>query len=302
VANKLVILALILFSFSIFLPWVAQQYIFFTWGFPRRFLKIDLLFWSFMVRQDGEILWFGRFWFLGQRSVIFDYSTSWNGLYLGWALIFVLQILTVVYSIIYSLRLRVSERLREHHSAWLVILPLLTIVLAVCQMFIQNEMMYHDVGLNPIQPQVGFAIALLSTAILLVAVLKAPEQSHLKTISRAFKRTPKKTWLGLVLLSLVALPVVAELEARTGVSKEMTVEYRKDFDVIHENPVLWETHYNRISSLASFFGARVTYNRPEYAYCSLEVPIVSYGILAALLNGLGYWTGEPAFMHPNASE
>lgn len=301
IANKLVIVALILFVVSIFLPWVAQQYIHFNWSFPRSLRITNFLFWSFMARENQKILLFDGFWFPAQRSMIYP-DTSWNGLYFGWVLIFGLQILTVAYSTLYSLHLRVSMRLREYHSTWLVILPLLTLALAVYQMFIQKEMMYRDLGLNPIRPDVGFAIALLSTAVLLVTVLKAPEQSHLRAVPRELKRTLKRTWPVLVLLVIVGLPVVAEVQARTNVSKQMMVENGKDFDAIHANPALWETHFNRISSLASLFRARVVYSRPEYAYCELDVPVISYEILAMLLNLSGYSAEEPTFMHLLASE
>ena len=254
-----------------------------------------------MARENQKILLFDGFWFPAHRSMIYP-NTSWNGLYIGWVLVFVLQILTVAYSTLYILHLRVSMRLREYHSTWLVILPLLTLALAVYQMFIQKEMMYRDLGLNPIRPDVGFAIALLSTAVLLVTVLKAPEQSHLRTVPKALKRTLKRTWPVLVLLAIVALPVVAEVQARTNISKQMTVENRKDFEAIHGNPALWEAHFNRIPSLASLFRARVVYNRPEYAYCGLDVPVISYEILAMLLNLSGYSAEEPTFMHLLASE
>jgi len=54
--------------------------------------------------------------------------------------------------------------------------------------------------------------------------------------------------------------------------------------------------------VASFFRARIIYNSPEYAYCGLEVPVVSYAILAALLNVLGYYAREPVYMHLNTPE
>jgi hypothetical protein len=301
IPDRLVIVALILFVISIFLPWVAEQYIHFSWGFPRSLTITDLLFWSFMARENEKILLFGGFWFPAERSVFYP-DASWSGLYIGWVLVLILQILTVAYSTLYSLHLRVSMRLREYHSTWLVILPLLTLASAVYQMFIQKEMMYRDLGLNPIRPDVGFVVAVLSTAVLLVTVLKAPEQSHLRTVRKALKRTLKRTWPVLVLLAIVALPVVAEVQARTNVSKHMTVEDAKDFEAIHGNSALWEAHFNRISSLASLFRARVVYNRPEYAYCELDVPVISYDVLTVLLTLSGYFAEEPTFMHLLGSE
>jgi len=253
-----------------------------------------------MVMENGKILQFGRFWFPQQVYAV-PYNAIWSGLYTGWVLVFVLQILTMTYLAVYVLNLRVSQRLREHHSVWFVVLPLLTIAFAVYQLFVQHEMMYHNYSLNPIRPNVGFWTALLSFTILLVAVLGAPEQSHLKAVPKSFKRTLKRRWPVLVLLFTVALPVVAELEVQTNVSKGMLVENRKDFQAIHENPALWEPNYNKISLLASLFRARITDNHPDYAYCRLDVPVVSYGILIAILNASGYWAGEPTFFHLYAS-
>lgn len=294
-ADKLVVLALILFVVSVFLPWVGQQYIYFTYWPSRSIQRVDWLFWSFMARRNEETSFFNSYWFPEQEVIA--YHASWNGLYLGWFLVFVLQILTVAYSIVYSLHLKLSVWLREHHSVWLVTLPLLTLVFAVYQMFVQKEMMYRDLGLNPIWPNVGFVTAFLSTVILLVAVWKVPEQSHLKAIPKAFKSAVKRRWPVLILLFVVAFPVVGELQAQTSVSKNMVVGDSGDFDAIHEDPSLWGTHFDRISLLASFFRARIIYNSPEYAYCGLEVPVVSYAVLAALLTMSGYYAREPEFMH-----
>jgi len=236
VADKLVVLALILFVVSVFLPWVGQQYIYFTYWPSRSIRRVDLLFWSFMARRNEETLFFNSFWFPEQEVIA--YHASWNGLCLGWFLVFTFQVLTVAYSIVYSLRFRLSLRLRGHHSVWLVILPLLTLVFAVYQMFVQREMMYRDLGLNPIWPNVGFVTAFISIVILLVAVWKAPEQSHLKAIPKAFKSTVKRKWPVLVLLFVVAFPVVGELQVQTSVSKNMVVGNSRDFDAIHEDPSL----------------------------------------------------------------
>lgn len=287
--NRLVISALTLYSISIFLPWVYEERVLPSWILFRFYGRDNLWFWSFMERRNEEILLFGRFWFPGRA--IPSYA-RWDGLYAGWILIFVLQILAVAYSTVYVLNWKVSERLRDYHSVWLVILPVLTLVFGVYQLFVQSEIMGRNLGLTLIRPHFGFAAAILSTAILLVAVRWAPEQSHLRTVPKAFKRTVKRTWPAIILFFIIALPLVAELQAQTGVSKAMLVENRKDFQEIYENPALWETHFNKISSLASLFRARIIHNRPDYAYCVLEVPVISYGILAALLNSLGYWTGE----------
>jgi len=295
VVNGLVVLALVLFSISIFLPWVFEEGFNFTWN-PGRLLplRIDLRFWSFMAMQGGKTWQLDTFWFSEPMYAIPQYAPS-NGLYLGWALVLVLQILTVIYQVVYVLNWKVSEKLREHHSVWFLLLPLLTIAIALYQLFVQHGIMYQDLGVNSIRPDVGFAIAFLSFMLLLVSVFRAPEQSHFKAIPKTFKRTLKKIWPILVLFSIVAMPLIAEAEIQSGVSKTMLVELRKDFQAIHENPSLWEPHNNRISMLAGLFRARIIINRPNYAYCELNVPVISYEVLIAVLNVLGYWAGEPSF-------
>jgi hypothetical protein len=192
----------------------------------------------------------------------------------------------------------VSRAIKENHSTWLLILPVVTLLLAVYQLFIQREIYYHDdlrsyVG----HLHIGFWVSLLSFATVLIATLKASKQPRLKMMLTSLKKMSKKKLLALIILSYVVFFIVQELEFQGGVTKLMLVVNMKDSQKIRANPQLWESQFSRITLIASLFRAQIIKNLPEYAYCRIIVPLISYQILATILTSMGYEVGEPTFLN-----
>jgi len=250
------------------------------------------------IMHECETCLFEKSWFQEPLKYMPYHHPIWTGLYNGWCLVFALQILTLIYSVIYLQNWKVPRTIRENHSIWLLILPLATILVALYQLFIQREIFYHDdLRSYTSQLSIGFWIAVLTLTIILVTVLMASEQSPLKKIPKSLRKMRKRTWLAIIMLSIMAFFIVEELEFQGGATKVMLVGKIKDSQEIRANPELWESHFRKITSIANLFRARVIRNHPEYAYCRLIVPVVSYQILMAVLNSMGYSTGEPIFLH-----
>lgn len=307
--RKLLILALILYLSAVFLPWMTESYVYRSWSWPsgvrhpenirRQGANTDnLLLWSFMIVQEREMHLFEKFWFHEPLDYMPYHSPLWTGLYNGWALIFVLQIITVICYVAYLKNWKVTKIFRGNNSTWLLILPLATILLSLYQLFIQREIFYQeDLQWYSGQPNIGFWVSVLSFATVLIATLKASEQPPLKKILGSLKKMSKITWLALIILSIMVFFFVQELEFQGGATKLMLVVNMRDSQKIRADPQLWESHFSRITLIAGLFRARIIKNWPEYAYCRIVVPLISYRILATILSSMGYEVGEPIFLH-----
>jgi hypothetical protein len=264
-------------------------------------IKVDIvLLWSFMAIYEGNTHLFEKFWLQQPPINMLHYSSFQTGLYNGWSLIFVIQIITLIYYLMCLLNWKGSRVIRENHPIWLLILPLATILAALFQGYIQHEIIYHQYSQAYTgTPTIGFWISLLSVGIALIATLKASEQSPFKNIPRSLKKVRKRTWLAVCILSIMIFFMVQEIECQGGITKVMDVEDQKDFQEIQANPELWKSHLNKIVLIASLFRARVVDNYAGWASCHVEAPVASYQILVAVLNSMGYVAGEPIFFHLN---
>jgi len=279
------------------MPWAAENYRIGGefWG-----MRSNLVQWSFMAVQNDETLLFADFWFKEPQPYPIPYHDPvWNGLYNGWILILVLQILTIAFSIIYLLNLELLKPIRERQSIWLAILPAMTLLSACYQIYVQREVVNGDFfswGLSG--PSTGFWTATLSVGVFLLAMLTAQKQVSIRRAPQVLTKSLKKRLLPIALLLIVALFIVAELQYQSGVTKEMIVVDSIDFAEIYANPENWEKHFSRITLAADLFRARITYNSPQYAYCGLEVPIAAYRTLQVIFTLMGYEAREPTLVSP----
>lgn len=295
--KKLTILALALYICATFLPWIVE-----TYNYRGRYFSPgcgSICFWSFMALHKDSWFFLEDFWF-NQK---FGYFLDWHsmspffGLYLGWILMLVCQVVTVILGCNEWLRWRVA--FKEWHALGAVMLPVSTLVLALYQRIMQYEMTYQsDIPAHSVEFHWGFWLAATSVALLIMSLLSSPERLQFRKCNTLLKKSLRKAAPLIIPLCIVGFFLFNEFYFQTGVTKAMYIQREMSWQEVPCDPQIWEDDFNRILAIANLLRARVRYNSPEYCYCSFEVPLASYRIFAAILHSMGYIATEPHFLHP----
>lgn len=295
--KKLTVFALALYVCATFLPWMVE-----TYDYRGRFWSPgsgSVFFWSFMALHKDSLFLFDGFWFNQKFGYFLDWysMTPFFSLYLGWILVLFCQVVTVILGCDEWLELRVP--FKDWHALGVVMLPVSSLVLALYQRIMQNEMIYQsDIPAYSVEFFWGFWLAAASVAFLFISILLSPERVQFKRCNTLLKMTLRKTAPLIIPLCLVGFLLFNEFQFQTGVTKAMYIQPEVCRQEIPCDPKFWEDDFDRILAVANVFRARVGYNNPEYCYCSFEVPLVSYRLFAAILHSMGYIAEEPHFLHP----
>lgn len=296
--RKLTIFALVLYISAMFLPWISEYF----WQMNLHGRYYNWLFWSFMAKFDYDYLLFGSIFrynirtreFFVYLSVYLRRPILFFGLYFGWVLIFTCQILTII--LWFNHRFRLGVPLKEWHAFGVVGLPVMTLILAVYQRLIQEEMIYRTMWDEySVDFRLGFWIAAASTVLLLISYARAPEREQIKRFKTLVKRSFRMVGPTIIPICIMGFFLVNELYFETGVTKLMYVEKKVKAEDVLGDPKFWENHLDKIVAVASLFRARVVYSKSDYFFCEIEVPIISYRILMTIYNRMGYIAREPIF-------
>lgn len=294
--KRLTIFGLALYTCAIFLPWIVE-----TYGYRGRYWSPgygSVYFWSFMALHKDRLFFLEDFWFNQKFGFFLDwYSTSaFFGLYLGWILVAFCQIVTLI--LVCSEWFRWGVPFQEWRASGIVMLPVLTLVLALYQRIMQYEMTYQsDIPVHSVEFSWGFWLAAISVAMLFISILSSPERLQFKRWRAFWKKSLRNTVLLAIPLCIVGFSLFNEFHFQTGVTKAMYIQRKVSPQEVPCDPQFWEADFNEILAVADLFRARMRYNSPEYCYCSFEVPLVSYRIFAAILHSKGYIAREPIFLH-----
>jgi hypothetical protein len=292
VRKKLTVIALALFISTVFMPWTIG-YIRLRhsdrWDFtlPDYFLSgPDLGCTKWSSKSNWFFLldyWSGFF----ATIIVHPVTGVSSNVSLGWLAVFLFQMATLALWIAQMVRAKLSTRPAFMLS--IVALPSLSLLIGTCQLYVQFEMVYHTKYTNQSYPFLGLFVAAFSVGILLLSFRR---MRGMKLFGKV-----KKWWvvLGFLVLCVLGFFAATQLEAATGFTKEMYVGNRAFPDDVSYDPELWENDLNRIATVASAFGAHVKRNYPEYYYCRLEVPVISYWFLTSLYNLMGLDATEPTF-------
>lgn len=297
--KRLTVLALIIFASTIFVPWVVEMGFGLTpsyfWSFMTHVRWLEIRRWgTHQLISHNNWFFFQHFWFktFGSSYQYVIGPSEPYGLYLGWLLIFVCQISTLVLWLVHLFK---PAFLKKNVCIFgVIVFPFVSLLTGVYQRYVQWEIHYHSDTFY--QSQVfsyfGLWLAVVSVALLLISFRRAPESTSLKR----FKT--RKVALGIFLVCVLGFFVVNELEFQTKVTKLMVVGKRANSgEELPGDPKLWEGDFNRIVTVANVFRARVYFNSPKYYHCELEVPVVSYGVLMVIYNSMGYRAYEPTFLY-----
>lgn len=287
--RKLTIFALALYFSAIFLPWLVEDYVVVRVGF-REWLRVTDTYWSFVAYHNNNWSYFQEFWFAGFPGLS-PYGWGPSSLYLGWFLLFTVQIWVGV--LCFSYRFKWIWLLRGWEATAVVASTFFTSVVGIFQFVVQHDIFYEDIGGYRVIPHFGFWVALASLMLLTISYWRSSEREQVKRFFSSLRRSWKLS-LVLILILVSAFLLVNEFQFQTGVTKHMVVEIRGPAKPA--DPKLWEGYFKTIITIATLFRARVTYNSPEYLYCQLEVPVISYRLLMAVYNSIGFIAGEPTFM------
>jgi hypothetical protein len=237
---------------------------------------------------SDEWLHFQNFW--SSSPSPYSLSPSLQGLYVGWFLLFIIQVWMVVLCL--SLKFRWSWLLRGWEATAIVSSVFFASTVGFCQIIIHHEL-FTTWG-RIIEIPLGWAVSSVSFVILAISYWRSPERKQMKRILLSMKRSWKLSLLIILILASVSL-FVNEFQFQTGVTKNMIVE--KHGLTIPADPKLWESDFKTITAIASFFRAKIVYNSPEYLFCQLEVPVISYRVLKVIYDSIGFVTREPMSMH-----
>lgn len=300
--RKLTVFALLLFFSSVFLPWLVENYVVVVaeMRFPLRRVNAHFAYWSFMVHRvqppermgyvelyGDEWLFFQDFW-LRPPNPSLPYP-SLQGLYLGWLLVFIVQVWMVV--LCFSYKLKWTWLLRGFEATAIVASASFASIVGFCQIIIHHEL-FTAWG-RIMEFPLGWTISSASSVMLTVSYWKSPEFQQTKSFFSSMKRSWKLSLAVILILASVSL-LVNEFQYQTGVTKNMIVGKRGL--TVPADPKLWENDFKTITTIASLFRAKVKYNSPEYLYCELEAPVISYRVLMVIYNSIGFVTREPTFM------
>jgi hypothetical protein len=140
-----------------------------------------------------------------------------------------------------------------------------------------------------VYPFLGFWLALAAVLLLSVSYFRSTEHMLLT------RRSLMIVVLVLLLISGMLFFFTNELEFQTQVTKLMDVQKKAASTELLGNPEIWKVDFARIMAVAEIFRAQVRYNSPNYYYCELEVPVISYRILLGIYDSMGYYAQEPIF-------
>jgi hypothetical protein len=287
--SRLAIVGIVLYGASLFAPWVAEE---------------DSHFWSFMLNLNSVRLqratphivnfngwfYFKDFWSvnLGRDSHYLTSNFTPSGLYAGWLLVFLLQVSTLI---LYAFWLFKPNLRSRRLLVWCIVLfPIASLLLDVCQCMAQWEIQYHSIYEPFVFPYLGFWLAVAAVLLLTVSYVR---QTRRKLLTRQNLLIVASVLL-LILGPLLFL--TNELEFQTQVTKLMYIQQYVPVAERPGNPEIWKTDFARITTVAGIFRVRVTYNNPQYCCCELEVPVISYSILLGIYGSMGYYAREPIFL------
>jgi glucan phosphoethanolaminetransferase (alkaline phosphatase superfamily) len=267
-------------------------------------------FWSFMVdfhvttikgwgRQPQFIAHNGRFflndfWFGSFVQNYGEVSSALQtpvGVNFGWFLVFLLQASALV--VWFAQLVKPLLPKRGLWSLMVLVFPWASFIMGLAQCQIHSNIEYHQFGNAEAIPYFGLWIASVSVVLLSISYWRSPETETLKRFGL------RKLALTFFFLSVIAFLLFNEAEFQTKVTKLMYVQRTVENGELPGDPQKWTADFNRIAFIAEIFRARVIYNTPEYYYCELEVPAVSYGTLISILSSVGYYAKEPIFLHLN---
>jgi len=278
---RLTRLGLILFTLTIVAPWivVGSSYI---WPFM-----------AFLQWKGGHTGWayFGDFW-LGNLPKGYAFSQhAGEGLsrvYFGWVLVLVCQFATLLLWIMQLIKPQfLSKKL---YIAGLILFPLSSLLLGVYQWYIHMNIQYLSYAHSDVFPYFGLWIAGICEALLLISLFRSPEWAARKRYGK------KRIILGTLLIFIALFFLVNEIEFQTKVTKFLYVQKNVENTELPGDPKVWEADFARILAVAYLFRARVFDNDPNYYYCELEVPVVSYASLKAIYIAMGYGVQEGTFL------
>ncbi len=297
--RKLTIFALALYICATFLPWIVE-----TYSYHGRYWSPDsgsLYFWSFMTLHEDSLFFLNDFWFNQKFGYFLDWyslAPTFFGLYLGWILMLICQIVTVILGCNEWFGWRVPYK--QWHALGVVMLPVSTLLLALYQGVMQYEMTYQsDIPAHSVEFSWGFWLAATSVALLFISILSSKERLQFKRCITFLKKSLRKAAFLVVPLLIMGFLLFNEFHFQVGVTKAMYIQRNVSSQEVPCDPKFWEADFNEILAVAELFRARVRYNSPEYCYCSFDVPLVSYRIFATILHSKGYIAREPYFLHPN---
>lgn len=276
---RLTRLGLILFALTIFTPWivVGSSYL---WPF------MAFLQWG----EHTSWAYFGDFW-LGNLPKRYTFSLhAGEGLsrvYFGWVLVLFCQIATLLLWIMQLIKPQfLSKKLC---IAGLILFPLSSLLLGVYQWYITLNIQYLSYDHSIVVPCFGLCLAGICEALLLISLLKSPEWAARKRYGW------KKITLATLLILIALFFLVNEIESQTKVTKLMYVQKNVESTELPGDPKMWEPDFARILAVAYLFRARVFNNDPDYYFCEIEIPVVSYESLKAIYTAMGYLAQEASF-------
>lgn len=180
--RKLTVLVLALFLCAMFLPWLAEDYRVARFSGYKRGSN---LYWSFMATLNNDEFLFQNFWFVNIAGV-----RRFFGLYVGWLLLFVCQVLIIFLWL--SQKFKKTELFRGYEGSTIIVLVLITITLGVYQRFIQQEIYYESISKHFVRFHFGFWMAIVSFGLLTISYKASPEFNQIRGLMTLLKRSWKK--------------------------------------------------------------------------------------------------------------
>jgi hypothetical protein len=288
--RRLTRIALIIFAFSLFVPWVAMDDFY---GHRSYFWSsiVDFHYWNFVVGFDAPRVvyytyrffltdyWFGQFAATYQK--IAYWSGSLVGLGTGWFLVFFFQLSTLIYAI--ALLTKPSLAKRNVSALLIVLFASASLFFGIAQYIVQSTIKFGYFGVNTSFPCLGLWLAAISVPVLLVSFLRSSEASALKI--------HRKKILGILfLLAVAGFFVFNELQFQTGVTRVLFITKIPQQGEKPASQDQLNAHLNEILFVANVFRARLIQNTPGYIEYVLEVPAVSYRVMSSILHSMGYET------------
>lgn len=248
---------------------------------------------AFLQWGFGHTGWvyFGDFW-LGNLPKGYALSQhvgeGLSRVYFGWVLVLVCQFATLLLWIMQLIKPQfLSKKL---YIVGLILFPLSSLLLGVYQWYIHMNIQYLSYAHSDAFPYFGLWIVGICEALLLISLFRSPEWAARK------RYRWKRIILGTFLIFVALFFLVNEIEFQTKVTKILFVSKKVKSTELPGDPKVWEADFAKILDVAYLFRARVFYNEPDYYYCELEVPVVSYESLKAIYTAMGYSAREEFFL------
>lgn len=214
--RKLTVLALALYFSAVFLPWLVENYtVVVEWRYPEpKLANIHGSYWSFMAHnmqtpnRMGDIelysdkwLYFHNFWISSPSAS--PVLPSFQGLYLGWLLLFIIQVWMAV--LCFSHRLKWIWLLRGWEATAIVTSAFFSSTVGFCQIITHYELFtaWGRISEFPL----GWAVSTVSFVLLTISYWKSPEHEQMKRIFSSIKRSWKLSLAAILILASVSLLV-----------------------------------------------------------------------------------------------